>query len=56
MISVYTFLAATIFVTTVLSWGERLRVPEAASKLINKRGALLALALPLVVFGLLRFA
>jgi hypothetical protein len=53
MIAVYAFIAATLLVTTVLAFGERLRLPEKASKLINQRGALLAILLPFVVFGLL---
>lgn len=55
MIAVYTFIAATILVTTVLAFGERLRLPERASKLINQRGALLAVAAPVLVFLLLHF-
>jgi hypothetical protein len=55
MISVYAFIAATLLVTTVLAFGERLRLPEGASKLINQRGALLAVAVPFVIFGLLAF-
>lgn len=54
MISVYTFIAATILVTTVLAFGERLHIPERASKLINRRGAILAVLAPVVVFLLLR--
>ncbi|MCA1811847.1 MAG: hypothetical protein LC623_07555 [Halobacteriales archaeon] len=53
MIAVYAFIAATLLVTTVLAFGERLRLPEKASRLINKRGALLAVLLPFVVFALL---
>jgi hypothetical protein len=55
MISVYTFIAATLLVTTVLAFGERIQLPPRVSKLINQRGALLAIALPFVVFGLLAF-
>jgi hypothetical protein len=55
MIAAYAFIAATLLVTTVLAFGERLRLPEKASKLINQRGALLAIAVPFVVFGLLAF-
>ncbi|HUR62043.1 MAG TPA: hypothetical protein VM286_06735 [Candidatus Thermoplasmatota archaeon] len=55
MIAVYAFIAATLLVTTVLAFGERLHLPERASKLINQRGALLAVAVPFVVFGLLAF-
>jgi hypothetical protein len=55
MIAVYAFIAATLLVTTVLAFGERLQLPERVSKLVNQRGALLAIAVPFVVFGLLTF-
>ncbi|HEX2065879.1 MAG TPA: hypothetical protein VHI93_03610 [Candidatus Thermoplasmatota archaeon] len=55
MIAVYAFIAATLLLTTVLAFGERLRLPEAASRLLNQRGALLAILVPLVLFSLLAF-
>lgn len=55
MIAVYSFLAATLLVTTVLAFGERLQLPERVSRVINQRGALLSILLPFVVFALLAF-
>jgi hypothetical protein len=53
MVAAYVFIAATIFVTTALAFGEKLRLPEAVIKVANRWGAVGAFALPLLVYGLM---
>jgi hypothetical protein len=53
MIASYAFIASCIFVTVALSFGEKLRLPAAVIKLANRWGAVAAIALPLLLYGLL---
>ncbi|MEK6985169.1 MAG: hypothetical protein AABX89_02140 [Candidatus Thermoplasmatota archaeon] len=55
MISAYSFIASTILVTTVLVFGEQMKLPQRIAELVNRRGAILAIALPVVVFLALHY-
>lgn len=55
MIAAYSFIASTLLVTTVLVFGEQVKVPQSIAGLVNRRGAVLAVAVPLVVFLLLHY-
>lgn len=54
MVAVYAFIGSTILVTTALSWGDKLALRPRAADLINRRGALLSLLVPVAVFLLLQ--
>jgi len=54
MLSLYAFLAASLVVTTTIAYAEDHRKDPAAWGRINRRGAVLALAVPVAVFLLLR--
>jgi len=54
MLSCYAFLAASLAVTSLISHNEDIWKKEGASERYNRIGFLASLALPFVVFGLLR--
>lgn len=53
MIATYAFIAACIFVTVALAWGEKLHLPARLLRLTNKWGTVGAFALPLALLLLL---
>ena len=54
MLSAYAFLAASLIVTCAIAWNEDYRKDTARSEKLNRKGAALSIALPVVVFIALR--
>lgn len=49
MIGTYAFIAACIFVTVAMAWGDKLRIPQRIMGLVNKWGTVGAFLLPILL-------